>query len=103
MAHRTERPRDCCRLPRRAELWDDLIDFLRVHGRSLVERGTIGAVSGWLEGLPDELGSRSDVQLTLAATETIAGRTLAADETLARVDRTHELTRLESAFSDALR
>jgi LuxR family transcriptional regulator, maltose regulon positive regulatory protein len=86
-----------------SELWDELIGFLRAHGRSLVERGTIGAVSGWLEYLPDEIASRSDVQLTLAATHTIAGRTLAADEILARVDRTCQLTPLEGAFSDALR
>jgi LuxR family maltose regulon positive regulatory protein len=86
-----------------AELWDDVISFLRAHGRSLAERGTIGAVSGWLEALPDEVASRSDVQLTLAASETIAGRTLAADEILARVDLTCQLAPLEHAFSDGLR
>ena len=86
-----------------AELWDELIGFLRAHGRSLLERGTIGAVSGWLDGGPDDVTSRSEVQLTLAAAQSCAGRTLAADEILARVDRTHQLTPLESAFSDALR
>jgi LuxR family maltose regulon positive regulatory protein len=87
-----------------AELWDELVDFLRTHGRGLLERGTVGAVSGWLEGLPEEfLASRTDVQLTLAAAQAIAGRTFASDEMLARVDRGHELSPLEGAFSDALR
>jgi LuxR family transcriptional regulator, maltose regulon positive regulatory protein len=87
-----------------AELWDELVEFLRTHGRSLVERGTIGAVTGWLESMPDEfLTSRSDVQLTLAAAQAIAGRTFASDELLARVDRAHELSPHEGAFSDALR
>jgi LuxR family maltose regulon positive regulatory protein len=87
-----------------AELWDELVSFLQAHGRSMLERGTIGAVRGWLGSVPDEaIATRSDVQLTLAAAETMAGRSLAADEILARLDRTHLLSSLERAFSDTLR
>ena len=38
-----------------AELWDELIEFLQTHGPSLLERGTIGAVNGWLEMAPEEI------------------------------------------------
>jgi len=87
-----------------AELWEDLVTFLRVHGRSLLERGTVGAVSGWLESVADEsIGTRSDVQLALAAATAMAGRTLAADEILARVDGAHDLSPVESAFHHSLR
>ncbi len=87
-----------------AELWDELIEFLQVHGRSFLERGTVGAVNRWLEMVPEELhASRSDIALTSAAAQALAGRTLAADEILANIGQAHELTAWEEAFTHALR
>jgi LuxR family maltose regulon positive regulatory protein len=87
-----------------AELWDELIEYLQLHGRSFLERGTIGAVNGWLEMIPEEMhASRTDVALTSAAAQAMAGRTLAADEVLANLSRSHELSSWEEAFAHTLR
>lgn len=87
-----------------AELWDDLLEFLKVHGRGFFERGSIAAVTGWLGSVPDELrASRTDISLTWAAAQQLAGRTLAADEALSELQRSHELSPWEDAFAHTVR
>ncbi len=86
-----------------AENWDAAIELIHSHGWELFKQGRPNDLLGWIDAMPAGAMATSPRRaLEHASVQTMVGNTLAAQEIIRQLARTHSLSPEEQVVADGL-